>query len=119
MTGHIAEFITSRARLVFITLLLITLLPAYYTYRGLSLNVVLEEMLPEGAKNVELFKRFGAQFGGANTTLIEVKNKTGNIYSIEFLEKYKKIAEDVFYHPDTHRQPESITNSPQNKSHYG
>ena len=103
MTGRVAEFITSRAKLVFAVLLLITLLPAYYTYKGLSLNVVLEEMLPEGANNVELFKRFGAQFGGANTTLIEVKNKTGNIYSIEFLEKYQKIAEDVFYHPDTYR----------------
>jgi len=60
-------------------------------------------MLPEGAHNVELFNRFGPQFGGANTTLIEVKNTQGSIYSIEFLEKYKKIADDVYYHPDTQR----------------
>ena len=103
MIQLVANFVTRRAKQVFITLLLITLVPAFYTYKGLSLNVVLEEMLPEGAKNVELFRRFGAQFGGANTTLIEVKNKQGNIYSIEFLEKYKQIAEDVFYHPDTYR----------------
>ena len=103
MIELVANFVTRRAKQVFIALLLITLVPAFYTYKGLSLNVVLEEMLPEGAKNVELFRRFGAQFGGANTTLIEVKNKQGNIYSIEFLEKYKQIAEDVFYHPDTYR----------------
>ena len=101
--GRFVEFVCTRAWRVLITLLILTAIPAFYAYHGLSLNVVLEEMLPAGAKNVELFQRFGAQFGGANTTLIEIKNKQGSIYSEAFLEKYKKIAEDVYYHPDTHR----------------
>ena len=67
------------------------------------MNVVLEEMLPENANNVELFLRFGEQFGGANTTLIEIKNKKGNIYDIEYLKKYKQIAEDVYYNKETYR----------------
>ena len=103
MNNTIADFISRRAGWVLSLLLLITIIPGYFAYKGLSLDVVLEEMLPAGAKNVELFLRFGAQFGGANTTLIEVKNKQGDIYDTEFLEKYKKIAEDVFYNPDTHR----------------
>ena len=60
-------------------------------------------MLPENANNVELFLRFGEQFGGANTTLIEIKNKKGNIYDIEYLKKYKQIAEDVYYNKETYR----------------
>jgi predicted RND superfamily exporter protein len=103
VNNRIADFVSKRAGMVLALLLLLTTIPGYFAYHGLSLNVVLEEMLPAGAKNVELFLRFGAQFGGANTTLIEVKNKQGNIYNAEFLEKYKKIAEDVFYNPDTHR----------------
>ncbi len=103
MSDNIAKFVSLNARWLVLGLLLLTAIPGYYAYKGLSLNVVLEEMLPENSKNVELFMRFGAQFGGANTTLIEVKNKKGNIYSAEFLDKYKKIAEDVFYNPNTHR----------------
>ncbi len=103
MIQRFADFICLRAWTVLIILLAMTSIPAYYAYQGLSLNVVLEEMLPAGAKNVDLFLRFGAQFGGANTTLIEIKNEKGNIYDFEFLKKYKKIAEDVYYNPDTHR----------------
>ena len=103
MTARLAEFVSKRAGLVVMAMIILTSIPAVLAYRGLSLNVALEEMLPAGAKNVELFNRFGPQFGGANTTLIEVKNKRGTIYSLEFLEKYKKIADDVYYHPETQR----------------
>ena len=75
MVSRVSRFVTSRAKAVFAILMLLTAVPAYFAYSGLSLNVVLEEMLPEGSKNVELFQRFGAEFGGANTTLIEVKNE--------------------------------------------
>jgi len=103
MVGRVSRFVTRRAKLVFVVLIAFTAVPVYFAYTGLSLNVVLEEMLPAGARNVELFQRFGAQFGGANTTLIEVKNEQGSIYSLEFLEKYKEIAEEVYYNPDTQR----------------
>jgi uncharacterized protein len=103
MVGRVSRFVTSRAKLVFAVLLVFTAVPAYFAYSGLSLNVVLEEMLPAGAKNVELFQRFGAQFGGANTTLIEIKNEQGNIYSLEYLEKYKEIADEIYYNPNTQR----------------
>jgi uncharacterized protein len=103
MVGRVSRFVTSRAKLVFAVLLVFTAVPAYFAYTGLSLNVVLEEMLPAGAKNVELFQRFGAQFGGANTTLIEIKNEQGNIYSLEYLEKYKEIADEIYYNPNTQR----------------
>jgi len=75
MINALSSFISRKPVLVALALTIITIIPGYYAYKGLSLNVVLEEMLPENANNVDLFLRFGEQFGGANTTLIEVKNK--------------------------------------------
>jgi len=103
MIKKFANLIARRPVLVAIILGIITIIPGYYAYKGLSLNVILEEMLPANSNNVELFLRFGEQFGGANTTLIEVRNKKGDIYNLEFLEKYKEIAEDVYYNKHTYR----------------
>tara|TARA_R110002074_G_scaffold373069_2_gene548785 strand:+ start:40578 stop:42893 length:2316 start_codon:yes stop_codon:yes gene_type:complete len=103
MINALSNFISRKPVLVALALTIITIIPGYYAYKGLSLNVVLEEMLPENANNVDLFLRFGEQFGGANTTLIEVKNKKGNIYNLEYLTKYKQIAEDVYYNKSTYR----------------
>ena len=103
MINKLSTFISKKPVFVAILLTIVTIIPGYYAYKGLSLKVVLEEMLPAGANNVELFLRFGEQFGGANTTLIEVKNKKGDIYNLEYLKKYKQIAEDVYYNEDTYR----------------
>ena len=75
----------------------------YYAYTGLSLKVVLEEMLPVGRTNVKLIQKFGAQFGGANTILIAVENEKGDIYDPEFLEAYMKISDEVYFYPETLR----------------
>ena len=103
MINKLASFIARRPVLVAVILGIVTVIPGYYAYKGLSLNVVLEEMLPADSTNVDLFLRFGEQFGGANTTLVEVRNKKGDIYNLEFLEKYKEIAEDVYYNKHTYR----------------
>lgn len=79
MINKLSSFIARRPVLVTAILAILTVIPGYYAYKGLSLNVVLEEMLPANSNNVELFLRFGEQFGGANTTLIEIKNKKGDI----------------------------------------
>jgi len=103
MIKKLSSFIARQPVLVTAILTLLTIIPGYYAYKGLSLDVVLEEMLPANSDNVELFLRFGEQFGGANTTLIEVKNKKGDIYNLDFLTKYKQIAEDVYYNKNTYR----------------
>lgn len=99
----LSSFVARKALLVLLVLSAITSVPAFFSWHGLSLNVVLEKMLPTQAKNTQLYMRFSAQFGGANTTLIEIKNKEGSIYSKAFLEKYKKVAEEVYYRPDSIR----------------
>ncbi|MCF7981008.1 MAG: MMPL family transporter [Pseudomonadales bacterium] len=103
MNHTIAAFITRRPLIVFIAMLGLTAILAYQAVTKLSFNVVLEEMMPADAKNIELVQRFVAQFGGANTTLIEIKTTEDSIYSQPFLEKYKRIADEVYYHPDSIR----------------
>ena len=103
MINALTGFIGRRPLLVFVTMVLLTCIPGYHALKGLSLNVVLEEMLPAAAHNVQLYNRFSTQFGGANTTLIEVKTKGESIYNTAFLDKYRRIAEDVYYHPDSLR----------------
>jgi len=103
MIKRLSNGVTSRPKIALSLLLIFTLLPAYFAAKGLSLTVKLEEMLPSGAKNVELFWRFSEQFGGANTTLIEIRTKKENIYNKEFLEKYKRVSDEIYYHKDTIR----------------
>ena len=76
---------------------------AYHASKGLSLNVVLEEMLPVGRNNVQLIQKFGAQFGGANTTLISLRNESGSIYDPKFLEAYQNASDEIYFHPDVIR----------------
>lgn len=71
--------------------------------KGVSLNVVLEEMLPVKRSNVQLIQKFGAQFGGANTALISLRNENGLIYDSEFLDTYAKLSDEIYFHPDVVR----------------
>ena len=103
MNHRLAAFIARHPLLVFSVMAALTAIPAYFAVRGLSFDVVLEEMMPLNARNVELVQRFGAQFGGANTTLVEIRTSAESIYSLEFLQKYKRIADDIYYHPESIR----------------
>ena len=103
MNRRLAAFIARRPLTVFLVMTALTAVPGYFAVSGLSFDVALEEMMPLDSHNVELVRRFGAQFGGANTTLIEVRTKDASIYSLEFLKKYKRIADDIYYHPESIR----------------
>ncbi|MEE9426163.1 MAG: efflux RND transporter permease subunit [Methylococcales bacterium] len=98
-----ARIITHNPVKVIGAMLLITAVFGYFVVTSLSLKVVLEEMLPVGRDNVQLVQKFGEQFGGANTTLIVVEKKDGDIYDTEFLDKYKRITEELYFHPDSLR----------------
>ena len=81
----------------------VTVWLSFEASRGLSLRVLLEEMLPAERHNVQLVQKFVTQFGGANTTLIAVRNTEGDIYDSEFLQRYSEIVEEIYYHPDAIR----------------
>ena len=103
MNHRFVGFITRYPWWVLVCLMTVTVWLASETSRGLSLRVLLEEMLPTERHNVQLVQKFGAQFGGANTTLIAVRNTKGDIYDPEFLQSYSEIVDEFYYHPDAIR----------------
>ena len=103
MTHRFAGFITRHPVWVLACLMVVTVWLGVEISRGLSLRVLLEEMLPTQRQNVQLVQKFGAQFGGANTTLIAIRNTRGNIYDPAFLQRYSEIVDEVYYHPDAIR----------------
>ncbi len=100
---RLSHLVVTHPVIVLITLLAVSLFLAYHARTGLSLRVVLEEMLPVERHNVQLIQKFGAQFGGANTTLIALETKQGDIYSNDFLQMYMKLSDEVYFYPDTIR----------------
>jgi len=68
----------------------------------MSVRVILEDMFPFGHPFVKLHKEFGSQFGGASTTLIQVKTTEGDIFNPEFLQKVKEITDAITFHEDSY-----------------
>lgn len=100
---RIASFTRRRAKIIVAFMAVLTIALGYMSVSHLSLRVVLEAMLPIHHPNVQLMAKFGAQFGGANTTLVMVENPNGDIYNTEFMSAYKRITDDIYFNPDVHR----------------
>ena len=103
MSKRIAERILARPWLLLAVFALFTLVAGYLATTRITMRVSLEELLPAGHRNVQLFSRFAEQFGGANTTVIAVRNRDGMIYDPAFLKIYKEISDEVFFNTDTIR----------------
>lgn len=99
----LSRFVVTHPVMILIVLLSVSLVLVYQAREGLSLKVVLEEMLPVERTNVQLIQKFGAQFGGANTTLIALENNQGDIYTPSFLKTYMSMSEELYFYPDTIR----------------
>ena len=101
--SRIALFIRHRAQAIAAVMVIFTGFMGYMSYSHLSLKVVLEAMLPIHHTNVQLMSKFGAQFGGANTTLVMVENTEGTIYNEKYMAAYKRVADEIYFHPSVHR----------------
>jgi hypothetical protein len=103
IANKISSLVGRRASLIASCFFLLTAFLGYMSFSSLSLKVVLEAMLPIHHPNVELMAKFGAQFGGANTTLIMVENTEGTIYNEKFMTAYKRVADEIYFHPSVQR----------------
>ena len=103
MIHALAKFVVSCPRRVLLAFGVLTIVAGYFAATQLTMRVALEDLLPANHKNVELFQRFAGQFGGANTTIIAVRNKEGMIYTPEFLQTYKDVTDKVYFNTDTIR----------------
>ena len=100
---RLSRLVVTHPVMFLVVLVGISLVLAYQAREGLSLKVVLEEMLPVERNNVQLMQKFGEQFGGANTTLIALENQNGDIYNADFLKAYSEFSDELYFYPDTIR----------------
>src|SRR3990172_4371215 len=71
-----------------------------YSMKGLGYKTVLESTLPPKHPYVQIHKRFQEMFGGANTMLVAVESKKGDIFNKKFLEKFKFLTDEIKFYPD-------------------
>ena len=98
MVKTIANAVIQYRTIILIIAIVITSIAGYFAITGVTLRASLNEMLPSKHKNVILYEEFSDKFGGVNTVLVMVENKNGTVYNKDFLEKYKKISDTIYFH---------------------
>lgn len=87
-------------RLPFVIATLVMTAFLLYSMKGLGFKTVLESTLPPQHPYVQIQKRFQEMFGGANTMVLAMESKKGDIFNVEFLKKLKYLTDEVKFYPD-------------------
>jgi len=87
------------------TLTVLTLLTLFFAYQASLLrpNAGWLKMVPKEHPYMQTFMEYYKDFGGANTVLIALHNKKGDIYQPEFMETLRKVSDDAFFIPGVDR----------------
>ncbi|MDY6864236.1 MAG: MMPL family transporter [Thermodesulfobacteriota bacterium] len=99
MIKKIANFTINYRFPIVIFTILVTLILAYQI-RHVSFRTVLGTTLPLKHPYVQIHIKFMEIFGGANTMLIGLEAKNGDIFDHKILKKIKTITDEVKFHPD-------------------
>lgn len=89
-----------RHRFPFIIAILILTGFLTYAMKDLGFKTVLESTLPPRHPYVQINAQFQKMFGGANTMVVAVESKKGDIFNRKFLEKFKFLTDEIKYYPD-------------------
>jgi hypothetical protein len=81
----------------------LTVLFTYGVTQKLSIQVVLEEMVPPKHPFVKLHQEYAEQYGGTSTVVMALAVKKGDIFNVETLEKIKWLNDELRFHPDVRR----------------
>ena len=63
----------------------------------LRVQAAFTKMIPLKHPYMATFLEYQSDFGGANRVLVALKNKKGEIYEKDFMEKLRKVTEEVFF----------------------
>ena len=69
----------------------------------IEIDAGFDKTLPRNHPYMEVFKKHGDEFGGANRVLIAVVSPTGNIFSSSFMETLKNVTDAVFFLPGVNK----------------
>jgi len=98
--GH--RFLQYRYWIMVVTALL-TLLFIYGLGRRLSVQVLLEEMVPPAHPFVKLHGEYENQYGGSSTVVVSLVVKEGDIFNPATLQKIKRVNDEILFYPDVRR----------------
>jgi hypothetical protein len=99
MKSRIAEFIINKRLFILIAIILITLFFGYGLSK-LKIETRIYDLFPNNHPYIKIHRKFQKTFGGANTIMVEVRVKRGDIFNKETLSKIKKITDDIRFYPD-------------------
>ena len=88
-----------------ITLTILLLITALLGWQALQVrpNAGWLKMVPQDHEYMQTFMEYYRDFGGANTVLIAVHNKKGDIYQPKFMETLREVADEAFFIPGADR----------------
>ena len=85
-----------------VILVALTLMFAWFA-SGTRVDAGFDKSIPLDHPYMEIYKHYEAEFGGANTVLVALIQKDGNIYNEKFLDKLKAATDEVFFLPGVDR----------------
>lgn len=88
-----------------ITLAILVLLTGFFALHAAQLRPSAGwlKMVPKEHPYMATFMEYYKDFGGANTVLIALHNKKGDIYQPEFMETLRQVSDDAFFIPGVDR----------------
>lgn len=89
-------------KLNLIILALLTVLFAWFA-SGTKVDAGFDKSIPLDHPYMQVYKHYEAEFGGANTILVALIQKEGDIYNEKFLDKLKAATDEVFFLPGVDR----------------
>ena len=94
--------IYARRRLTMGILLLITAIFAFEAAH-IQPDAGFDKSIPLKHPYMQVYKQYQEQFGGANTILVALMQKDGDIYNSKFLHRLKQVTDAVFFLPHIDR----------------
>src|SRR5829696_4500801 len=94
--GKISFWIFNYRKPLLILFVLITILLAAMASQ-LRVQAAFTKMIPLKHPYMATFLEYQSDFGGANRVLVALKNTHGTIYEKNFMEKLRKVSEEVFF----------------------
>ncbi|MDR3417377.1 MAG: efflux RND transporter permease subunit [Nevskia sp.] len=98
----VEPIIFGRRRLMLVVLGLITLFFGVEAMQA-QIDAGWLKMVPLSHPYMQVFRKYYKDFGSANTVLIELHQKQGDIYNEKFLNALEKVTDDVFLMPGVDR----------------
>lgn len=103
MIGERLERLLFARRGVVLTLFVAATLFLGWRASGLHVDAGFEKLLPLEHPYIQTFLDYREEFGGANRLLIAFEAREGDIFTAEFLARFKALTDEVFFLPGVNR----------------